>query len=96
MKSTSIAELKARLTAYLRQVKAGHEVLITERGTPVAKLVPLQGEEGRKSRRTGLAAAGLLRLGEGKAPKFLLSPPRGKLAGKGVLQALLEERDEGR
>ena len=84
------------MTSYLKRVKAGQEILITERGIPVAKLVPLQGEERRDSRRSRLSGAGLLRLGQGKVPKLLLSPPKGKLPGKGVLQALLEERGEGR
>ena len=41
MKKAGLAELKARLATYLKRVKAGDEVLITERGQPVAKLVPL-------------------------------------------------------
>ncbi|MBI2467866.1 MAG: type II toxin-antitoxin system prevent-host-death family antitoxin, partial [Candidatus Rokubacteria bacterium] len=34
-----MAELKAHLSRYLDQVKSGQEVVITERGRPVAKLV---------------------------------------------------------
>jgi prevent-host-death family protein len=36
-----VRELKARLSAYLRQVKAGGTVLITERGEPIGRIVPL-------------------------------------------------------
>ncbi|KPK46431.1 MAG: hypothetical protein AMK74_00005, partial [Nitrospira bacterium SM23_35] len=41
MKTAAVSELKARLSEYLNQVKAGMEVLITDRGKPVARLVPL-------------------------------------------------------
>ena len=96
MTMAPIAVLKARLSSYLKQVKAGKEILVTERGVPVAKLVPLQGSERRGSRRERLAKAGILHLGRGRARKALLSPLKGKLTGKSVLDALLEERSEGR
>ena len=35
-----IKELKAHLSAHLARVKAGDTVVITDRGKPVAKLVP--------------------------------------------------------
>jgi prevent-host-death family protein len=44
MKNTAaVAELKAQLSRYLSRVKAGEEILVTERGTPVARLVPVVG-----------------------------------------------------
>ena len=36
-----IRELKARLSSYVRQVKAGGTVVITDRGTPVGRIVPV-------------------------------------------------------
>jgi prevent-host-death family protein len=36
-----IRELKAHLGAYLRRVKAGETVIVTERGQPIARIVPL-------------------------------------------------------
>jgi prevent-host-death family protein len=96
MKTTGIAQLKAHLSRYLDQVKGGQEVLITERGMPVAKLVPLRSEERRESRRERLARSGLLQRGRGKLRRSLLKPPAGPPVGKGVLEALLAERREGR
>ncbi|MGE5851159.1 MAG: type II toxin-antitoxin system Phd/YefM family antitoxin [Candidatus Methylomirabilota bacterium] len=96
MKTTGVAELKARLSRYLERVKGGQEVLITERGLPVAKLVPLHVMERRASRRHRLARAGLLHLGAGRVRAALLRPPRGPRVGGGVLKALLAEREEGR
>ena len=96
MKTTGIAELKAHLSRYLEQVKSGQEVVITERGLPVAKLVPLRRAEGRESRRERLARAGLLQPGSGRLRASLLKPPTGPPVGKGVLGALLAERERGR
>jgi len=36
-----IRELKARLSAYMLQVKAGATVVITEWGKPIGRIVPL-------------------------------------------------------
>ncbi len=97
MKTTGIAELKAHLSRYLEQVKHGQEIVITERGLPVAKLVPLRATERRESRRERLARAGLLQLGRGRVRASLLELPRGpRAAGRGVLEALLAERRAAR
>ena len=41
MQTTTVSQLKMSLSAYLRQVKAGEEVVITEHGRPIARLLPL-------------------------------------------------------
>jgi prevent-host-death family protein len=38
---TGIRDLKAKLSAYLRQVKAGETIVITERGKPIGRIVPV-------------------------------------------------------
>lgn len=96
MKAIGIARLKAQLSHYVEQVKAGQEVVVTERGRPVAKLVPLRAAEKRESRRERLARAGLLQLGSGRVHASLLRAPRGPRVGTGVLKALLAERAETR
>lgn len=35
-----VAELKAGLSAYLRSARAGHSVVVCDRETPIARLVP--------------------------------------------------------
>jgi prevent-host-death family protein len=97
MKATGIAHLKARLSSYLKIVKAGNEVLITDRGIPIAKLVPIDAGGKDEARIQKLVAEGLLTLPKGRLPRELLEPLKGDLRqGKGVLAALLAERDEGR
>jgi prevent-host-death family protein len=43
MTTASISEAKAKLSALLDRVKAGETVTITDRGVPVARIVPLNG-----------------------------------------------------
>ena len=92
-RTINVVQLKSRLSEYLRLVKAGSEVVITERGVPVARVVPLGDVERQSTRRARLTRAGLLKPGRGRLPKTLLRAPRGPRAG--VLEALLAERREG-
>ena len=41
MQTVPVAKLKATLSEFLAKVKAGEEVIVTERGKPIAKIVPL-------------------------------------------------------
>lgn len=38
-----VRELRGRLSDYLDRVREGHEVVVTERGTAVARIVPITG-----------------------------------------------------
>lgn len=96
MKKASVSELKASLSAYLVGVKRGEEVLVTERGRPIARVVPAIGAEGVADRMTRLVRSGVLRPPSAKfSPKLLEPSPVKDSEGK-VLKALLEERREGR
>jgi len=90
-----VAQLRAGLSRYLERVKAGQEILVTDRGRPVAKLVPIEVDARKGSRRERLVGEGLLLAGRGKVrPSLLRLPSAGP--GRQVLEALLEERREGR
>jgi len=43
MKEVRIAELKARLSEYLRAVRRGETIAVLDRETPVARIVPVRG-----------------------------------------------------
>ena len=92
--TANIAQIKAKLSEYLRQVKGGGEVVITERGIPVARLVPLDPDESRATREERLIRAGVLRPPSGPRKK-LGTPTSRPAAGAAVLDALASERDEG-
>ena len=44
MKKVAIAKLKAHLSAYLRDVRGGETVIVLDRKTPIARLVPMTKE----------------------------------------------------
>jgi prevent-host-death family protein len=44
MKTAKVSELKARLSAYLAEVRVGGRVVVYDRKTPIAKLVPIEDE----------------------------------------------------
>jgi prevent-host-death family protein len=83
MKSVGIAELKARLSQYLRQVRRGHPLTVLDRATPIARIVPVSEGEGDlviREPEPGTPAPGKLRL-----------PPPLDL-DVDVVELLLEER----
>ncbi len=41
MTSVQIADLKNNLSAYLRKVRSGEELIVCDRKSPIAKIVPL-------------------------------------------------------
>jgi prevent-host-death family protein len=96
MKTTAISELKARLSEYLDQVKAGSEVLITDRGKPVAKIVPVSGRDRPRQALSKMEKKGVIKLGTGKLPRNFWTAERGEDAEGLVLRALIEEREHGR
>lgn len=65
MGTVGVKELKNRLTQYLRRAKHGEEVVVTERGRPIAVIQPIQSAEPVASldaRLAKLAAQGWLTL----------------------------------
>jgi prevent-host-death family protein len=95
MKSVPVSRLKARLSEYLRAVKGGERLLITDRGRAAAMLVPPPAEEQLESELADLVEKGLIRLGTGKIPDGFWDLPRAPDPEGLALKALLEERREG-
>jgi prevent-host-death family protein len=96
MKIAAVSNLKARLSEYLNQVKAGNEVLITDRGKPVARLVPVSRTRAVGESLARMEKQGLIKLGSGKLPRDFWTMPRADDPKGLVLKALLEEREGGR
>ncbi len=97
MRAVAVAKLKASLSRYLARVKGGEEILITERGKPVAKIVPLRRDSSVfPDYLLEMERAGLIRLGTGRLPEGFWDLPRPSDPEDLALKALLEEREEGR
>ena len=97
MKAASIGKLKASLSRYLAGVKIGEEVIITERGKPIAKIVPIAAfRDEEQQRLRSMEVQGQIRIGSGKLPAPFWRAPRPKDPQGNVRKALLQERREGR
>lgn len=64
MQTVGVKELKNRLSQMLGAVKGGEELLITDRGRPIARIVPEGATVSEAARLAALAARGILRLPE--------------------------------
>ena len=97
METAGVSELKASLSEYLAKVRAGQEVIVTDRGQPVARIVPVvRTEEGIPAHLLALERAGLVRIGRGALPEGFWDRPRPEDPEGRALSALLTEREEGR
>lgn len=87
MTTTGIADLKSRLSHYLRSVRGGDQVVVLDRNTPVARIVPYSGS-GReltiRKPRAGACAPGAV----------ALPPPLG--LKRDVVELLLADRQTNR
>ncbi|HMN95248.1 MAG TPA: type II toxin-antitoxin system prevent-host-death family antitoxin [Phycisphaerales bacterium] len=90
--TTSISDLKARLSAYLDLVRHGEEVLVTDRGRPIARLAPVTGDSAAEGRRESLLRSGRMMAPRGPLPSDFLQRPRPADPSGDSLAALLEER----
>jgi len=96
MRTVNIAELKNKLSSYLTYAKAGETIIIRDRNTPVAKLIPFVADD-VSDEDMALVAAGIMRLPEKRLDvDAFLKMPRPTVAGNAATQALLDERYEGR
>lgn len=95
MEKAKISELKNKLSAYLRKVRAGDTVLVLDRNRPIARIEPVTGALGVGARLDRLAAAGLVSSPRRPLPPsfWKAKPPRSR---RSVVKALLDERAEGR
>lgn len=95
MQKATISEIKSRLSAYLKKVRAGETVLILDRHQPVAKIERVEPEDDPSGRLAELTREGVLRLA---AKPLLVEELRSEPAvlKSSILATLLEERRESR
>ena len=61
MITVSLSELQTRLSAFIDNVRDGDEVLVTDRGRPIARLMPVRLVDQEEGRREMLLRSGRLR-----------------------------------
>lgn len=95
MQTAAVAQLKSQLSRYLRRVRTGEEVIVTERGVPIARLVPIDRHGAGLDGLRDLERQGLVRLGSGRLPDRFWKLPRGRDPRGLVRRAVIGERAEG-
>jgi len=95
MKTAPVARLKAELSRYLRLVKAGEEILVTERRVPVARLMPIEPGKVADEHLRALEREGALRVGTGKLPKDFWKRRRARDPKGRLRRAVAKERESG-
>lgn len=97
MERVGARELKDRLAYYLRAVRQGRTVVVTVRGEPVARLVPVLRGSGRglppevEERMWGLVARGAV---DWSGASYRLPEPVAENRGPGLLSELVVEDRE--
>ena len=86
MKQVRIADLKARLSEYLRAVRRGESIAVLDRETPVAQIIPVRQRSALRVRKPAPDAP---------PPNRVPLPKPAKL-NVDVVQLLLEERQQHR
>ena len=91
MIKVGLREANMHFSKYVKMVRGGHEVVVTDRGAAIAVIKPLGLEKSPGKRIKLLEEQGVLRRAGRKkfAPVTLIA-----IGGKPVSEALSEERDE--
>ena len=98
MKMASISEAKNSLSALIDKVRKGSSILIMDRGRPVARLEPVGADvAGDRGRLEQLIRDGIVRPARAAWPQALIeSPPPRAQHGASLVDALIDERRQGR
>ena len=92
MGTVGVRELKNGLTRYLRRTKHGEEIIVTERGKPIALLTPIKSAKHARSleaRLAALAAQGWVTLPTKKPLKRIRAV---KIPGGLISRTVIEDR----
>jgi prevent-host-death family protein len=94
MQTVNIADLKNNLSAWLEQVKNGEELIVKDRNTPIARLMPLAAGEDLEAEEASLVAAGLMRLPLDKKSNDFLDLPSPEVSLDAIRATVAAERNE--
>lgn len=86
-----LREANQHFSSLVKAVKAGKEIVLTERGTPIAVVKPLRKPVTTEAMLRQLEAIGLLRPATKRTPMPPCKPIR--LRGGSIVKTLREERD---
>jgi prevent-host-death family protein len=88
-----LREANQQFSKAMKAVKAGKEVILTERGKPIAVIKPLEQAKGEDAIIQRLEAEGILRPALKRGPMPVWRSPV-RIKGKPLSETIREERDE--
>ena len=89
-----LREANQRFSKAMKAVRSGKEVVLTERGRPIAVIKPIKEEDAEESALQAMANEGLITLPSRKGP---MPAPRWrpvKVKGKPLSQTVIEDRED--
>lgn len=89
-----LREANQRFSKAIKAVKQGKEVILTERGKPIAVIKPLEPKEDQEAVIRRLEAEGILRPAAKRGPMPTPSWKPIRIKGKPMSQTISEEREE--
>ena len=89
-----LREANQRFSQTIKAVRAGQEVILTDRGRPIAVITPISDKGGRDAMLQTMAEQGLIAVAARKGP---MPTPRwrpAKVKGKPVSQTIIDDRED--
>lgn len=89
-----LREANQQFSKAIKAVRAGKEVVLTERGRPIAVIKPIREDDASEAALKGMADEGLIILPSREGP---MPTPRWKpvkVKGKPLSQTIVDERDD--
>jgi len=89
-----LRDANQRFSKAIKAVRAGKEIVLTDRGHPIAVIKPIKGEDAQEAMLRALADEGLITPAARKGP---MPAPRWrpvKVKGKPLSQTIIDDRDE--
>lgn len=90
MKTVNIGTLKNQLSAYLKLVREGEEVVVKDRDKPVARILPIRAPQSIDEEEAELVAAGIMKLPQEEMDwEAFWALPRPTVSDEAVREAIL-------
>jgi prevent-host-death family protein len=89
-----LREANQHFSRAIKAVRAGKEVVLTDRGHPIAVIKPIKGEDAQKAALQAMADEGLIRPAARKGPTPAPHWRPVKVKGKPLSQTVIEDRED--
>lgn len=89
-----LREANQHFSKAIRAVRAGKEVVLTERGRPIAVIAPFKERDGQRAAFQAMADEGLLRPAPRKGPMAAPRWQSAKVTGRPISDTVIDNRNE--